>query len=78
MPVPNVVLLEVEPDGSAQVYRYTADGAFGGDTWHESEADAYHQLDFEYGEALGPWQAVPDTVNETHDYAVSWIQEHSA
>jgi hypothetical protein len=44
------------------LYRYTADGTFAGDTWHQSLDDAKGQADFEYGKALGSWQQIPEDV----------------
>jgi len=66
------VLIEVEPDGSAQVYRYALDGEFAGDTWHESKQEAREQLEFEYGPAVGPWSEVPATIADPHEYALDW------
>jgi hypothetical protein len=72
MPPPQVVLMEVEANGPAQVYRYTLDGTFAGDTWHEDRQRAERTLAFEYGEAVGPWSQVPDDVADAHDFAASW------
>src|SRR5438132_9574654 len=36
--------------------RYTLDGTFAGDTWHETIDDAKNQAAFEYGDAVGDWQ----------------------
>ncbi len=58
---PKVVLLLAHEDGP-MLYRYTATGAFAGDTWHKSLDDAKGQAEFEYGEALGSWQQIPDKV----------------
>jgi len=76
LPLPNVLLIEVEPDGSSQIYRYTAAGEFGGDTWHESERDAQEQLVFEYGAALGQREPIPDEVSDSHGYVVEWVRKH--
>ena len=73
LPAPDVVLLEIEPNGTAQIYRYTANGEFGGDTWHQTEDDAIHQLRSEYGSAVGSWESVPEAVPDGVDFAVSWI-----
>lgn len=74
MPPAQVVLMELAPDGSAQVYRFTLDGEFGGDTWHETRADAEHQLEYEYGDAIGKWAEVPPEVADAQGYAVKWAQ----
>ena len=67
MPWPAVVLLELHADGP-MAYRYAADGAFAGDTWHESEDAARATLHREYGELLSEWQPVPPG-EDPHDYA---------
>jgi hypothetical protein len=45
--------LEIEIKGSesepCMMFRYTSDGAFCGDTWHESLEGAFHQAEYEYG-----------------------------
>ena len=76
MPFPNVLLIEVEPDGSAQVHRYAATGEFGGDAWHKNESDAREQLVFEYGTALGEWEPIPEEVSDSHEYVVEWVRKH--
>ncbi len=69
MPDPDVVLMITE-DGP-MLYRYTARGAFGGDTWHETEDDAMKAAASEYGEALGGWVAVPESAADAHEYAIA-------
>ena len=59
LPRPDVLVLEVQPDGAAMLFRFTAGGAFCGDTWHESAADAREQAAWEYEGALGMWAPVP-------------------
>ena len=39
MPRPDVLLLEGDEFGHAMLYRYTAGGEFGGDTWRERVED---------------------------------------
>lgn len=60
LPLPAVLVLEVTPGAGAMLFRYTAAGEFGGDTWHETPEDARDQAAWEYEGALGPWVAVPD------------------
>ena len=67
---PDVVLLQADAAQGTMLYRYTSSGAFCGDTWHETVAAAKHQAEFEYGAALGAWVAVPDQIENAHDYAI--------
>ena len=75
MPPAQAVLMEVEGNGSAQVYRYTLDGEFAGDTWHESKENAQDQLEFEYGGSVGTWSEVPREVADAHEYLLAWARE---
>jgi hypothetical protein len=61
-PRARVVLLAKHPDGWF-LYRYSSDGAFAGDTWHQSREDALDQATFEFGVALSTWAGVPDDVD---------------
>ena len=72
MPPAQALLLEVEADGSAQVYRYTFDGEFGGDTWHMTRRDAEDQVEYEYGPAVSPWSPVPPDIGYAHEYLLEW------
>ena len=63
MPHADIVIISTEPDGIF-LYRYTAEGEFGGDTWHESRDAAADQARYEYGDALGEWQGAPDDVSD--------------
>jgi hypothetical protein len=74
MPPAQVLLLEVEASGAAQLYRYTLDGEFAGDTWHESRADAEHQVAYEYGAATSEWSPVPADVADATTYAIEWAR----
>jgi hypothetical protein len=78
MPIAEGVLREVSPEGYAQLYRYTVSGEFSGDTWHETVADADHQLYFEFGGATTPWTVVPPGTSDPHAYLVSWLQHGPA
>ena len=56
VPIADVLLIVRDDDPGAMLYRYTAHGEFGGDTWHASEEDARAHAVFEYGDALLlPW-----------------------
>ena len=59
------------------LYRYTAQGDFGGDTWHETVDDAKNQAMFEYGDALGEWIAVPDDTSDTHEFAITAVRQRT-
>jgi hypothetical protein len=75
LPVADVVLLVAGGDGGAMLFRYTAHGEFGGDTWHRTPAEAQDQAVYEYGDALGQWVEVPDAVPDAHAYAVQFAFE---
>ena len=76
MPHPDVVLLEGHPDGP-MMYRYTAQGEFGGDTWHETLDDAKKQAMFEYGDALGEWMPVPTEASDAHEFAITAARQRA-
>ena len=71
LPMPDVLLLVAEPRG-AMLFRYTAYGELGGDTWHASVAEAQKQAEFEYAEALLPWIDVPQDVSDAHAFAIAY------
>jgi hypothetical protein len=67
MPDPDVVVIVDHRDGP-MLYRYTAGGEFAGDTWHGTIEDARAQAAWEYGDALGEWQDVPEGVSDAEAY----------
>lgn len=75
LPLPDIVLLVSEDDTSAMVFRYTAHGEFGGDTYHESVEDAKEETEAEYEDALLEWEDVPDDVTDAHAFAVRYAYE---
>ena len=75
LPAPDVLLLIADADPGAMVFRYTAHGEFGGDTWHASVDDAREQAIYEYSDALDGWVDVPDEVADAHAYAVQYAAE---
>jgi hypothetical protein len=77
LPVADVVLIasDATEGGGAMMFRYTAHGDFGGDTLHESIADAKLAAEAEYEEALLPWEDVPDDVSDAHAFAVRYAYE---
>jgi hypothetical protein len=72
MPFPDVVLIEGDAT-QAMTYRYRASGEFCGDTWDESVEAAKAQAVAEYGDALGPWLAVPHDVENAHAFARAFV-----
>jgi hypothetical protein len=75
LPVADVVLIVPDADGSAMLFRYTAHGDFGGDTWHTTVAEAREQAKFEYDEALEPWIDVPTDIKDAHGYAIQYAYD---
>ena len=76
LPLPDVVLLVVDREpGATMLFRYTAHGEFGGDTFHTSTEEALEQASFEYGDALGEWVEVPEDVGDPHAFAVAYAHD---
>jgi len=75
LPVADVLLLVTDDEPGAMLFRYTAHGDFGGDTWHATAGDAREQAESEYGDALGAWTDVPDDVADPHDFAIRYAAE---
>ena len=75
LPVADVVLLVAGEDPGAMLFRYTAHGEFGGDTWHPTSMAAQEQAAYEYGDALAPWVEVPTEVSDAHAFAVKYAHE---
>lgn len=73
LPSPDVLVIAQEGDGSIFLYRMTRNGGAAGDTWHQSVDDAKYQAEYEYGEVLGEWQAIPEAVADARDFAVESI-----
>lgn len=55
------------------LYRYGVDGAFAGDTWHESLEDAHDQVNVEYAGVPIQWEQVPDDVEDVAAFGVGRI-----
>jgi hypothetical protein len=73
LPVADVLLLIVDDDPGAMLFRYTTAGEFGGDTWHPTVEAARTQAEYEYGDALlVPWMEVPDDVKDAHNFAIEY------
>ena len=75
LPSADVLLLVAGPDPDAMLFRYTAYGDVGGDTWHASLSDAKEQASDEYGDALLPWEEVPEDVDDAHGYVIQYAAE---
>lgn len=75
LPVADVVLVVPDDEAGAMLFRYTAHGDLGGDTWHATVADALEQAAYEYGDALIAWLEVPSEIVDAHDFAVRYAYE---
>ncbi len=75
LPAADVILMIAGPDPGAMVFRYTAHGEFGGDTWHPTLESAGEQVAYEYEGALGEWVHVPEDQEDAHAYAVQYAAE---
>ena len=75
LPAADVLLLVAGSDPDAMLFRYTAYGELGGDTWHLTVDDAKQYASDEYGDALFPWEEVPDDVTDAHGYVVNYASE---
>ena len=75
LPVADVILLVSGNEPGVMLFRYTAHGDFGGDTYHSTSEEALEQASFEYGEALGQWLDVPDDIADAHAFAVRYAHE---
>ena len=75
LPVADVVLIVADDEGGAMLFRYTAHGEFGGDTWHAGVVAAQEQAAYEYGDALVPWMEVPEDVADAHAFAIKYAYD---
>jgi hypothetical protein len=75
LPAADVVLLVGSDDGDAMLFRYTAHGEIGGDTWHPDIAHAQGQAASEFGDSLGEWMEVPEDVNDPHEFAIRYAAD---
>lgn len=74
LPVADVVLL-VEDEASAMLFRYTAHGEFGGDTLHSTVDEAKDQAADEYEDALMDWEEVPADIGDAHLFAIRYAHD---
>ena len=75
LPLADVVVLMANDEPGAMLFRYTAHGEFGGDTWHSSVEEAKQQAVDEYGAALLAWEPVPDEVGDAHAHAIQYAAQ---
>jgi hypothetical protein len=75
LPLADVVLVVADADAGAMLFRYTAHGEFGGDTWHASVAEAQEQAAYEYDDALADWINVPSDVTDAHAFAIQYAYD---
>lgn len=68
-----VVLVEQEQSG-VFMYRYSEDGSFGGDTWHQTLDDAMYQAMYEFGDDSEDWTGLPQDVQEPIPYILQQIR----
>ena len=75
LPLADVVILVADDDPGAMLFRYTAHGELGGDTWHLNVEEAQESAIYEYGEALQSWEEIPSNITDAHEYAVRYAAE---
>src|SRR3954471_12378119 len=63
-PPPDAILLIADADPGAMLFRYTAYGELGGDSWHASIEDAREHAIYDYSDALDDWVDVPEDVED--------------
>jgi hypothetical protein len=63
LPLADVLIMEEKPEG-VFLYRYTEQGQFGGDTWHQKVDDAVAQSEFEFGLSPDDWKPIPEGVED--------------
>jgi hypothetical protein len=71
---PRVLIVEATPGGGFALNRFSSDGAFAGDTWHETLDEAKEQASYEYEDALGEWQEVPGDVIDAVSFALRHME----
>ena len=67
LPYPSVLVIK-ETSSGVFLIRYAADGSDVGDTWHLNIADAQHQAQVEYDEAVGEWKPVPLEITDLIEF----------
>ncbi len=72
LPSAQVILLNQSNEGYF-LYRYTATGQSGGDTWHLTLDDALYQAQFEYGDRLTDWYPAPQSDGDVLTIALNHL-----
>jgi len=71
LPQAALVIIDETSEGTFLI-RYSSDGEFAGDTWHENRDEAQDQAAFEFGEVK--WQESPATPEDLREFAVARLQ----
>jgi hypothetical protein len=71
-PAALLVLDQLEDEKAFYLIRYSAEGEFAGDTWHENLDDAKHQAEFEFGNLA--WE-LGQSGTKDHDFARAKLAE---
>ena len=50
------------------LFRFTEEGDYAGDTWHQSVEEAKKQAEFEYNVSVDDWQKIPSDVKDVELY----------
>lgn len=70
LPWPCVVVIDKHSTG-VFLNRFAMDGAFAGNTWHMTVADAKEQAEDEYGGSLGEWREIPPEINDRLNFVLA-------
>jgi len=63
MPEAKMLIITLKKDGIF-LERFSGEGEFAGDTWHQSVLEAKQQAEAEYGDRVGTWTPVPVDVED--------------
>lgn len=69
LPRADFVILEQTPEGYF-LYRYTGEGKFGGDTWHQSVEEAKAQTGFEFPLTVTQWSEISADVADLIEFGI--------
>ena len=73
LPPADFVVLEADDTGF-YLYRYSIRDEFGGDTWHQTLEDAYHQAEYEFGITDSDWFEVPVGVPDSVEFVLAMLR----
>lgn len=77
LPIPHILILEEEKDGGGfTLHRYTDEGEFCGETWHQRLEEAKHQAHFEYDGGISEWRDVPEDIADLETYVVNYFEKN--